>query len=108
MVMTQSALLFIGVLATLSSIGIFINFDQATRTVVTFLSAILWGIFGMSSFDVIVTEHVDPPVSEPIMPLVVIGIGLAMMVSVFGLYQLVMLLNDEVGGRDAASVIGRK
>jgi uncharacterized membrane protein YuzA (DUF378 family) len=101
MVMTQLTLVFLGALATLATLGLFVEFDDRwTSILVEFLAAILWGLFGMSAFDVIVTEHVSPPVSEPILPLAYLGIGLAFIVALYGFYDLIQGFGAEASEAD--------
>lgn len=101
MVMTEGALLFLGALATLATLGLFANFDDRwTGVVVTFLAAILWGLFGMSAFDVIVRETTFADSSEPIMPLVYLGFGLAFIIAIYGFYDLLSAAGSEVNEAD--------
>lgn len=94
--MTQLALVFLGSFASLTTLGLFVaQFDAATRALTGFIGAVSWGLFGISSFDVIVTEHVDPPVSEPILPLAYLGIGLAIVVGLFATKELLAALRSE-------------
>lgn len=97
MVMTQPALLFMGFLATVAGIGVFLDFgDDATRVILAFLSAAVWSMFGIGSFDVIVRESSFASQSEPIMPLVFLGVGMAAIFGLFGLYSLLMATKTEV------------
>lgn len=92
--MTQPMLLFIGALATLATIGMFMDFDDWTGVVVAFGAAFLWGIFGMSSYNVLlVGDAVITSVTY--MQLVVIGIGLAMMTGVYALASLMYAFGDD-------------
>lgn len=95
MVMTQSALLFLGSFATgLAYLGLFKNFsgeDRWTRVLLLFSSAMVWGVFGLSSYDVIIATTETAPLttrSEPILPMVYLGFGLAFIVTLFGVYEL--------------------
>ena len=93
MAMTPLLLAWLGTFAALVSyLGLFKRGqfdDDWTPVLLTFLGAALWAMVGMGGFDVIVTDAVDPPVSEPVTPVAYVGIGLAMLV---GLYQLADLL----------------
>lgn len=101
MAMTQLVLVFMASLATAATAlsgWMAINsrrVDKLTRVPVTFGAAILWGIVGMSSFDVVVTSHVNPPVSEPIPSLAYVGIGLAMLVGLYAVYDLIVGISAE-------------
>jgi uncharacterized membrane protein YuzA (DUF378 family) len=106
MAMTQLALVFLGSLATLATIGMFVNvFDRWTSLLVTFLAAILWATFGLSSFDVIVRDAAYASASEPITPLAYLGIGLAMIIGVYGLADLVMGVGEEASDTDMSEVM---
>lgn len=96
MAMTPLVLVFMGSLATLATLGLFVGrFDAATRALTGFVGAITWGLVGLSAFDVIVTTHVDPPTSEPILPLAYLGIGLAAVVALFAIKELFAVLQSE-------------
>jgi hypothetical protein len=92
MAMTQSVLLSLGAFATgLGYLGLFKTFgggDRWTRVLLLFASAIVWGLFAMSSYDVIVRETSFASASEPILPLVYLGFGLAFIVALFGVSEL--------------------
>lgn len=105
MAMTQLALLFMGIVALAASMGFFINFDEDTRLVVTFLAVLTWLMFGFSAFDVIVTEGVSPPVSEPIMPLVFLGFGLTVVTAVFWFHQVLVRFASETESADLGGVM---
>lgn len=99
--MTQLLLIFIGSLATLATIGMFVDFgDDATRILVGFVAALLWGIFGLSSFDVIIADSAAVIRSEPVVPLAYLGIGFAMVLTAFWLYKLMQVLANETGATD--------
>lgn len=105
MAMTQLALLFIGGLAVLGTLGFFVGFaDRWTALLVEFATAMLWGTFAISALDVIVTEGVDPPVSEPIMPLVYLGIGLAVITFLLALNDLVVGVAGEATETDIGGI----
>lgn len=54
MAITQTALVFLGALATLTTAGIFFDYsDEETPIILTFAASIMWILFGFSSFDVI-------------------------------------------------------
>lgn len=106
MAMTELALLFIGALATLATVGMFMDFrDLWTPVIVSFAAAMLWGLFGMSSFDVIVRDTSFAEASEPILPLVWLGFGFAFATGMFWLWQLKNALAGEVGAEDAPGVL---
>jgi len=97
MAMTQLALVFMGVLAaTLSGLGLLGPFnDDGTNVILSFIGAVVWGFFGLSSFDVIVFSSAYASQSEPIMPLVFLGVGLSIVVGVFSFHTLLKGVKDE-------------
>lgn len=104
MVMTETALLFLGAFAILATVGMFLNFDDGwTNVVLGFFASLLWGFFGINSFDVLVVETYYATRSEAIMPFVILGIGLAGIIALYSLYQAFEQLNDDV---DEADVVG--
>lgn len=90
------AVLFLGVFAAAASTGLFINFDDGSGVVLGFLGAITWGLMGLSAFDVYVDDAAT--VSEPIYPLVYLGLGLAMVVGLFALARLARVLGEQTPG----------
>lgn len=104
MAMTQSALLFMGTFATgLAYLGLFKNFsggDRWTRVLLLFASAMVWGVFGLSSYDVIVRDTSFASASESIIPLVYLGFGLAFIVALFGIFEMFQAIGSDAS--DAA------
>lgn len=100
MAMTQPMLLFIGVLAAIATVGIFNNWaDNWTGVIVAFGAAFLWGIFGISSFNVLVIRDATVT-SVTFMQLVVIGVGLAMMTGVYGITALMYAFGGDADDID--------
>lgn len=97
MVMTETALMFLGAFALLATIGMFVNFDDDnyTNAVIGILASVLWGFFGLSSFDVQVVETYYATKSEPIMQFVILGLGLAGIVFLYSIYQLMEALSSD-------------
>lgn len=97
MVMTETALLFLGMFALLATVGMFLDFDDGwTSIVIGFAAALLWGFFGISSFDVLVVETYYATRSEPIMVFVVLGVGLAGITTLYSVYQVFEQLGSDV------------
>lgn len=101
--MTQAALLFIGGLATLATLGLFVDFrspdgspDKATQVLVPFLAAIFWGTFGLSASDVIVRSTSFADASEPIEPLFWLGIVMAILLALYAIHELFFKTYEEV------------
>lgn len=95
MAMTQPMLLGLGLLATLATIGMFLEFgDKATRVLVSFVASILWAFVGLSAFNV--TVPVEATVYEfAMMPVVYVGVGMAIATFLFTLYHLMVGLGEE-------------
>lgn len=98
MAMTQTALVILATLATLTSGALFKEFgDRWTRTLLLITSSLLWGIMGISAFDVRMQSTLEANIAtdEPIMPLVFVGVGLAMVVGVFAIWEFFRAVRDE-------------
>lgn len=107
MAMTQTALVMLGALATLATIGMFYDFpDRWTGVLVGFAAAFMWGLFGMSSFDVIVRDTSFATASEPIMPLVYVGVAMAMITGLFAINDLVKGVAGDASDVDEMSLMG--
>lgn len=101
MAMTQLGLMMMGGIATLATIGMFKDFgDDETRVIMSFGASVLWGFFGMSSFDVIVRSTSYASASEPITPLAYMGIGLSIITGFFAIWMLLMLVKSETSATD--------
>lgn len=99
MAITELTLVWLGSLATLATIGMFVEFgDDATQVIVSFAASILWGLFGMSGFDVIVDDAAT--VSTPIYSLAYLGIGFSLVIALFALYGLFEVLRGETEQTD--------
>lgn len=104
MAMTDLALVWLGTLAAVATAGLFVSFaDRWTEFVVDVLAMVLWGVFGISSFDVIVGE--SPTASEPILPLAYLGIGLAAAVGVYTAYDLVTGAAEQARDADVGGML---
>lgn len=100
--MSQTTLLFIGALATLATVGLFVDFaDDWTGVVVAFGGSILWGIFGLSAYDITIYEGATV-YSETDMALVAIGIGFGIMVGMYALAMLFSAFNTESSDVDTS------
>jgi len=96
--MTQLGLLFLGALAAMmSAAGLFGRFeDRWTNVVLAFAGSVVWGVFGISSFDVIVHSTAYSRQSEPMLPLAYLGVGFAVVVGLFGIRLLLVAVGGEV------------
>lgn len=103
MPVTELTLVFLGSLATLTGSALFLRVEPWTRLVLIFLSSVLWGITGMSAFDVVVAR--DPLQSEPNLAMAIVGIGLSLLVGVYALHELAVVFGDETGATDADGLL---
>lgn len=90
MAVPELALLFLGTLAVLASIGLFVDFGDETDLLVAFAAALLWAVFGLSAMDVSVSAF-HP--SDGIDQFVFLGLGLAFVCVLFGVWRLYESLN---------------
>jgi len=99
--MTQLALLFIGTLATLATYGLFYQFgDRWTNLLIEFGASALWGLFAVSAMDVIVREAAFTTESEPIWPLVFLGLGMSVLALLYAIYDLAVRVSEEATETD--------
>jgi hypothetical protein len=107
MASTPLTIFFIGLVALLATIGMFVDFgEENTRVLMAFAAATVWGLLGVSSFDVVVYSGVEyPTASEPILPLAYMGIALALVCAVFGFYFLAQAIGDSTGATEAGGLI---
>lgn len=85
---TQLSVLFIGALATAATYGIFYQFrDRWTGLLVEVGAAALWGLFALSSMNVIVRDAAFASSSEPIWPLVYLGVGMSLLALLYVIYD---------------------
>jgi hypothetical protein len=106
MAMTQTGLLILGGIATLASIGMFLDFDDdATGLLLGVAAAIVWGAFGMASFDVIVRDNYAATASEPMYPLAYLGLAFAAIFGMLVLYQFVKKVGEEAGATDTEGLV---
>jgi len=104
MAMTELTLIWLGSIATLATIGMFVDFgDEATGVLISFSASILWGWFGMSAFDVIIDDAAT--VSEPISPLAYMGLAFGAVIGLLSLYRLIRAIGSETGATEAEGVI---
>lgn len=103
MVMPLGALLWLGTFAALAGfLGLFKRFDDNwTPVLLTFLSAFAWGWFGVSSGDVLVRDTPFASASEPIQPLFYMGLGLAFITALFGIWQFFKAIGSDAESVDA-------
>lgn len=100
MTMTQSVMLYLGLLALLATIGMFVEFgDDATKVLVTFTASILWGIIGLNSFDVTIVSQAKI-IHLELLPMVYIGVGFSGVTAAFALKFLFDLFKAETSAGD--------
>jgi len=108
MAMTQLMLMFVGVLALFATFGLFYDFrDRWTGVLVGFTASILWGVFGISAFEVTVVGDAVTHGFE-MMPLVIVGVGLAFVTALFALSDLLTGVGSEVRETNPDDVLGNR
>jgi len=93
MAITDGLLIFVGSLATLCSVGaVYVNFPDSTMNVfLSVLSSVLWGTFGIASYDVIGGQGTAIRVDY----LVFLGIGLAALMFIHAIYEFFFAFRSE-------------
>lgn len=107
MAMTIGGLAILAALACLATVGLFVDFtDNITHVVLGVLGALIWGIFGLSAFDVIVgVSDTGVPTTRPLTMVAYLGILIAIAVGGYSLYELVAVLGEEAGATDADGLL---
>lgn len=98
--MTELVLITLLVLAALASIGVIVPMDRTSDIIMPFIASALWGVAGMSAFDVILLSTSNPVRSTEILPVAYLGVGFALISAVLGVYELIVQPAKEV--EDAA------
>lgn len=80
--------IWLGSVAVLASVGVFVSMDPTTDTLMPFIAAVIWGAFGLVGFDVAITDT-NPPVTTSAGPVAYLGFMFAFMAMAFGIWQLV-------------------
>lgn len=97
MATTELTLLFLGVLAAaVTAFGLFYTFnDDWTSPLLVFIGSLLWGLFGMSAFDVETSVTNCCIVSQEYTALVYVGIGFAALTFIFFLAEVLTSLGSS-------------
>jgi len=105
MAMPQLSLLFIGTLATAAGFtGLSYDFDDEwTAPLLAFISAILWGLFGMSSLDVLVPAGSSTSSIE-IFSLALLGFALGFTTLLFAVYEFFMAWKESTNDVDPGAI----
>lgn len=104
MAVTDLTLVWLGSVALLATLGLFYEFrDQWTGVLVEFVATVLWAMFALSGMSVVVSDT-NPPASEPMMPLVYLGLGFAVLTLLFAINDLVNTLRADAADVDLESV----
>jgi len=109
MAMTGTMLFIIAAMGVLLAVGSgYRSIDPWFRVAMAYGSSVTWGVFAVSSMDVIVTTGVDPPVSEPMWPAVFLGLTAALAVFGWALYGTASTLASDGAGLDLEDVYGAR
>lgn len=106
MAMTPLLLAWLGSLAAgVTFLGLFVDaFDRWTHVLLTFLGAGLWATFAVGGMDVIVRDSAVATASEPVWMLVYPGVGMTVLVALFGVRDLLAGAGQETSERDVREV----
>jgi len=102
MATTQLTLLFLGTLATLATIGMFLDMDEPTAIVVSVFAALPWAIMANASLDVITNASLGVEASEPVWSLVYVGAIMAFATAAFAVFNVFAILGNRSGATDAS------
>ncbi len=94
-------------LAGIASVGMAVRIDPTADLLMPFVAALLWGAVGLSAFDVVVDATFGDVVTRPITPLAWLGIGFALLATLFGIYQLISKPAEELEQSDMSFGGGR-
>jgi ABC-type nickel/cobalt efflux system permease component RcnA len=101
MAMTQTAVLAVGLLATIATIGMFVNFgDMASRALVTFTASLLWGTVAVTSFNVLLPGHRPEATTVTLTPVAYVAGALAGVLFMFAVWFVMKTLKDSVSDSD--------
>lgn len=101
MQMSELLLAWLGSVALLATYGLFYQFrDRWTALLVEVAATVLWSLFAVSAMDVIVPSGASTPVSQPMYPLVYLGIGFAFVTFAYFMYDLVVGISEEASEAD--------
>lgn len=105
MATTQLTLLMLGALATLATLGMFVDMDTPTQMVVSVVAAMTWAITANASLDVIVRDTYAATASEPVWSLVYLSAILALGTGVYAVFTIIGALGREAGATESETLI---
>lgn len=106
MAISELILVSMMALATIATIGIFLEYgDAATRIVVGFAASILWGLIGFASYEVIIPTSTTAAEPATVYPTVYVGFGFAAVTALFAIYSLVASVGEEAKATEAQDMI---
>lgn len=100
--MTQTVLVAMGAFAVLASAGLLLDVDKGTRVFLGFLGALVWGFVGLSAFNVHAEAYSG---TEAIYPLAYLGLGMAAIVGMVTIWQLLKATGEEAGATGEAKLL---
>jgi len=101
MAVSELIYIWLGSVAVLASIGMFVPMDGFSELVLPFVSAILWGVVSLLSLDVLAGDSLE---SIEIMPIFWLAGAFAMASAVLGVYYLVRTPAKEVDERTGGGI----
>jgi len=102
MAVPQSTLLILAALGTLCGIGTLKDMDRAANILAPALSAAIWALFGIASFDVVIRDSYAASASGAIYPLAYLGLMLAVISGMLLVYRLATATGDEAGATEVS------
>lgn len=104
MTTTPTTLVFLGALATLSTIGMMTDMDSATQLVVSVVAAVTWAITANAALDVM-TAPERTAASEPVWGVVYVSVILALATGVFALLFVFETLGRSAGATESGGLL---
>lgn len=90
------ALVWLGSVAVLASIGVLVPMDRLTNIIIPWVAAIWWGATGLSAGEVAISDT-DPVVTADFQPVLWLGVVMAFVCVMLGLYEIVAGTAKTIG-----------
>lgn len=103
MATTPLTLVSLGSLATLATIGMFVDMDAATQIVVSVVAAMTWAITANAALAVLVAPE-RTSATEPVWGIVYVGAILAFATGAFSVLFIIETLGREAGATESAGL----
>lgn len=100
MAMTQTAVLALAGFATLATIGMFLDLEDADAMLVGVVAAVSWALVSLSSFNVLLPRHRNEAVTVELTPIVWLAAALALVTFLFTLRVILVSAKNEAENAD--------